>query len=478
MHIAGEAMKKLFLFLIFTMLLAATPAAVLSAADAFWGDFSKSYSIYNNPGDDMNYPGVYGKILVMHIDMQNSSHDTTFNIKNERGTSIQKLTLTGTEESYNRSFNYTTYGNINITIEENYTNAAEFPNSNLISWFQLDEGTGTSSTDEQSNNTMELGTTTANRPDWTTQVIINNGTEFSGSEVMRMNHSATGNNFTDINFSWVFAVKLDGANSNGYLMHQGELGSDDIDGQVYAKSGYDNATDTNSSAITWGFNALEGYHLSSNTSELNGTNMTSGHEIYIDSNFISSKDYNAELNVTYDHATNADVDVYVNDIEVGTLDGTSPDNITVNQSILQATNTISFTTNDTDENITNSSLEYYNKTTIEINTTLGTNKNFSLNEEAWIGLSVFKNTTNTTFTTYLNGTENSQANYSTGYNIINSTYPFYFGDGTSSTNYINGRMDEIYMFNTNISSSQHTFIYNQSRGLNPIIHFIWKRDEA
>jgi len=227
--------------LLLTLLLLAVVFAGDSSSTAsqlrFWdvSDFHLDPIFYAD--ESVSEPGIFGEVRAINFSNEQSGTDNTFYLLDEEGTAIYTRTVAAGSSHYNRSAgaNYTVYGKITASIKSNWTGGGTLPSANLVSWFRLDEGTGNTTADQESVNTLELGTNSSNRPSWDTVGKINNATTLDGtSDWMRLNHSAY-TNFTYSNafavVMWFYPVEAPGTNETYYIWHRGVLSASNATGE-------------------------------------------------------------------------------------------------------------------------------------------------------------------------------------------------------------------------------------------------------
>lgn len=459
--------KILTAFLAILLCFCVSFAGSISNANSQWDrvDVNLPLGFYANATDITN--GLYGTIWAFGF-INPGSVPLNFLLLDENQNIILNESVSAGDSYYNRSVNYTTFGRAIVQVLNEYTSSALFPFS--LASFRFDEMNGTTSVDQQGNNSMELSSSSL----WVgyPNVQIIGGAKLTGSQYLQLNHS-TGINLTTKNFSIVFGGTINGKNNNTYLFHQGALNNENTTGKIAAKLRWDNDTAANSSYIEYTLYNLSSAVVKANTTGL--TNASGVHYLHGVSNPIKNSAYPIRLNVTYQYANGSNISVALNGNHIGYLNTTSPNSFIINPLLLHTgTNNITFVSNNTLSNITNSSIQYSTFAEVKINTTLGVNEDFP-NKQEWYGLSVLVNTTHTNITTFRNGTEKSQTNLTYPLTLINADEPYYFGDGINQNYNMSGTYDEIYFVNGIINTTQMEYLSNRTAPARPSFWIISRR---
>jgi hypothetical protein len=187
-------------------------------ANIFTGQYNNTTVVFSN---------VYGVIKYLRIENR-AGADFTCSIYNENNTLWTHNTTAAGVTFLNRSTaNYTNYGNLNITCNDNSTGGYSLTPANVLHWWKLDAGTGNSTTNSIGADTLELPAVINNTyvTNWMTGKIYN-ATFLNGSNTsfMRVNDSSTMNITSNKNFTiafWLYTNSSIPTNVSWYLWHKG-----------------------------------------------------------------------------------------------------------------------------------------------------------------------------------------------------------------------------------------------------------------
>ena len=393
---------------------------------------------YFNDGVAMQ--GFFGTIKYYSL-KNNGNLGATCNLTDDNGTLIMSQYLAAAGTYLNRTMSGSiNYGAINLSCYPNTTGLSATP----ASWWKLDNGTApTADTDVQgvADLTISGGSRIGAK-------VLNGMRMVGGASYLYANNSSSTSMVN--NFTVALWVSPENASNNTYIFSKGPI-STTAQKTIFARIDYNGTVSRINVTV---------YNVSAALSNYNDTALVnaSGTRIITATSPLASQDYNITLTVNTTNMTGITATCSIN----GHLLGLLSENATVfsvAQTMLAASNNITFTANTTGRNVTNVTLGYYGDQAKSV----GYNMPTAFNGSNWAHIAVTYN--KTLLALYVDGALAINTTYTTS-NTQLSSGPLVFADSTTSTGNMAGIVDDIYTFTSAISAADVAFLYNATRTLN------------